>query len=533
MNGQIFTSRNTILVFLFGILVLFLPIIFIEFKVLRYTHGVFMYPFDDTFIHLQIAKNLTHGHWGISTEFASASSSLLYTIVLAIFRFVSSSTLIPFIVNCLAGIAIVWFLHLWLQKHIVSSLAQGAIMLLAFFVTPLALMVVTGMEHTLQCLLSFIFIFYFSDWLESSRNKPGSAIPVSIYVAAALAASIRYEGLFLIGIACIMLLYYKKIKQAFLLGLIGVLPVVIYGIFSLTKGSYFLPNSVLVKSETFSYSGIPGMITHILFEKLTYARNGLAALSTQRWLIILPLLYLGFKKYIRPSYSFIIIFLLVTAILQLSLASTGYLYRYEAYLFFCSTIIMAVLFYQYGKQAFEDWKLGTLRIILLILVFFLFFPIVLRSTSALEKSVQACKNIYEQQYQMAQFSKSHYFNSTIAANDIGALSYFTNASIVDLWGLSTIEVTKSKKGRYWTPAFLDSLSRSRGVNMAIIYDSWFPDSLTSKWKKAGTWQIQNNVICGDDIVSFYALDSTGYSTLYNNLKSFEHRLPPTVIVKYF
>lgn len=533
MNGQIFTSRNAILVFLFGILVLFLPVVFIEFKVLRYTNGVFMYPFDDTFIHLQIAKNLTQGHWGINNGFASASSSLLYTIILTLFRFVSNSTLIPFIVNCLAGAAIVWFLHLWLQKHLVSPLAQGAIMLLSFFMTPLPLMVITGMEHTFQCLFSFIFIFYFSDWLESNHDKRGSAIPISLYVAAVFAASIRYEGLFLIGIACIMLLYYKKIKQAFLLGFVGVLPVVIFGILSLTKGSYFLPNSVLVKSESFSYPGIAGMITHILFEKLTFARNGLAALATQRWLLILPLLYLGFKKYIRLSYSFIIIFLLVATILQLSLASTGYLYRYEAYLFYSSTVIMAVLFYQYGKQAFDDWKLGSLKVIFLILVFFLFFPIMLRSTSAIEKSVQACKNIYDQQYQMAQFSKINYLNSTIAANDIGALSYFTNATIVDLWGLSTIEVTKSKKEKYWTPAFLDSLSRSRGVNMAIIYDSWFPDSLQSRWKKAGTWKIQNNVICGDDIVSFYALDSSGYSTLYNNLKSFEHKLPPTVIVKYF
>ncbi|HJW15636.1 MAG TPA: hypothetical protein VJ499_00870, partial [Flavisolibacter sp.] len=143
-----------------------------------------MYPFDDTFIHLQIAKSLTRGHWGISTEFASASSSLLFTIILTIFRFVSDSTLVPFIVNCLAGIAIVWFLHQWLKRHIVSSLAQGTIMLLAFFITPLALMVVTGMEHTLQCLLSFIFIFYFSDWLEVSKDKPNAPLPLNILITA-------------------------------------------------------------------------------------------------------------------------------------------------------------------------------------------------------------------------------------------------------------------------------------------------------------------------------------------------------------
>jgi len=298
------------------------------------------------------------------------------------------------------------------------------------------------------------------------------------------------------------------------------------------KGSYFLPNSVLVKSESFSYGGIAGIITNILFEKLTYARNGLAALATQRWLIILPLLYLAFKNYIRPSYAFIIIFLLTATILQLSLASTGYLYRYEAYIFFCAIIITAVLFYQYGKEVFADWKLNSLRFLLLIAVFFLFFPFALRSSSALEKSVQACKNIFDQQYQMAMFSKNYYSNSSIALNDIGAVSYFTNASIVDLWGLATIDVTKSKKEKYWTPQFLDSLSRARGVKLAMIYDSWFTDSLTSKWKKVSTWQIQNNVICGDDVVSFYSLnDSTGL--LYNNLKQYQPNLPSSVIVKYF
>ena len=40
---------------------------------------------------------------------------------------------------------------------------------------------------------------------------------------------------------------------------------------------------------------------------------------------------------------------------------------------------------------------------------------------------------------------------------------------------------------------------------AIVYDSWFDSSLLNKWKKVATWQIQNNVICGDATVSFYAV----------------------------
>ena len=164
---------------------------------------------------------------------------------------------------------------------------------------------------------------------------------------------------------------------------------------------------------------------------------------------------------------------------------------------------------------------------------FLFFPVVLRSTTALDKTAQACINIYEQQYQMAEFTKKYYDNSTIALNDIGAIGYYTNAKIVDLWGLADIAVTRSKKQHYWAPEFLDSLCRANQVQTAIIYDVWFTDSLTRKWSKAATWQIQNNVICGDSKVSFYSLDSSSKNTLQQKLKEFESQLPASVEIKYY
>lgn len=533
MKGFNVLSGRDLSVLIFGLVVLFLPVIFIEAKVLQYTNGVFMYPLDDTFIHLEIAKNLKAGVWGINNQFASASSSLLYTVILTVFRVFSDNTIVPFLINCIAGIAIIWTLNRWLKGQGVNAIARALIILLAVFFTPLALLIVMGMEHTIQCLFSFLFIFYFSGWLEKSISNKESSLPWYILVYAVLAASIRYEGLFLIAIAGGLLLYYKKIRSALLLVFVAVLPIVLFGIYSMSKGGYFLPNSVLVKSESLSYTGPAGFISQILFEKLTFARNGMAALSTQRWLLILPLLHLVFRKCLKLSYSFILIFLIAATILQLSLASTGYLYRYEAYLFFCSIIITAVLFYKYGIQLFNDLTSRASRSLVLLLVFFLFFPIVLRSVTALDKTGIACKNIYDQQYQMAKFSKSYYSNSAIAANDIGALSYFTDAAIVDLWGLATNAVTKSKKDKYWTPQFLDSLCKSNGVEVAVIYDSWFSDSLTSRWKKAATWQIQNNVICGDDVVSFYALDSSKHLSLLRNLKEYQSQLPPSVVVRYY
>lgn len=518
----------------FGLVVLFVPILFIVWKVMHYTGGVFMYPYDDTFIHLKIADNLTRGNWGINeSEFASASSSLLYTLILAFFRMFSQSTLVPFIVNCLAGIAILFALHLWLTKHNVRAIAQAFILAIVIFFTPLPLLVVSGMEHTLQCLFSFLFIFYFSDWLSQTKDSAKAKLPFSILLYAVLTTTIRYEGLFLIAIAGFLMLLHRKILQAFLLGVVALLPLIVFGFISVSKGSYFLPNSVLVKSGSFTYGGPFRFVYEILFDKLWYARNGMAAMATQRLTIAIPLLYFLFRKYLNPSYFFILAFLFLGTIFQLSFASTGYLYRYEAYLFFNFMIIVPILFYKYGLYILQDLKTFSAKLIAIAFAFFLFFPIVLRSTTALDKTSQGCINIFDQQYQMAKFTRQYHNQASVALNDIGAISYYTKAQIVDLWGLANIEVTKSKKQHYWTPDFLDSLCREKKVEMAIVYDSWFSDSLTKRWNKAATWRIQNNVICGDDIISFYSLNSLSKDSLLQQLKTFETQLPQSVEVKYY
>jgi hypothetical protein len=257
------------------------------------------------------------------------------------------------------------------------------------------------------------------------------------------------------------------------------------------------------------------------------------ALATQRLLLIVPIVYLLFKRFLAPSYFFFLVFVFGAALLQLSFASTGYLYRYEAYLFFCAMIIIPVIFYKYGRFVFLQVDSIASRLAALLFVFFLIFPIVLRSVTALDKTAQACINIYDQQYQMALFTNKFYNSSTVALNDIGAVGYFTRARIVDMWGLASPEVAKSKKQHYWTGPFLNSLVKAENVQVSIIYDSWFPDSLGKNWSKAATWKIQNNIICGDSIVSFYSIDPTQKPLLLQRLRIFQRQLPASVAVKYY
>jgi hypothetical protein len=520
--------------FICDLIVLFLPIYLIINKVIKYTHGVFIYPFDDTFIHLKIADNLLKGNWGInSTEFVSASSSILYTLILAVARIFSHSALVPLMVNCLSGILILIALHFWLKKHFLNSFAQLTIIAFAILLTPLALLVISGMEHTLQCLFSFLFMFYFSDWLSETKRLDRTRIPFKIILFAILTASIRYEGLFLIVTACLLLLVYKKFFDAFLLGMIAMAPVIVFGLISVSKRNYFLPNSVLVKSSSFNYSSPVTFLYDIVFDKLLYPGNGLATLATQKLILAIPLLFFLFRKHLADSYFFILIFLFCATLLQLSFASTGYLYRYEAYLFFCFTLITSVLFFEYGMYLYDSLKSSLLKIISFIIAFFLLFPVVLRSVSAFDKTPKACINIYDQQYQMAMFTKQYFNESNIALNDIGAMAYFTKANIIDLWGLANIEVTRSKKFHYWNPEFLDSLCKSNRVEFAIVYDTWFDDQLLKKWTKVATWQIRNNVICGDSKVCFYSLAASSKGLLYQRLRNFESKLPASVSRKYY
>jgi hypothetical protein len=85
---------------------------------LSFTRGAFVYTQDDPYIHLTIARTLAeHGVWGISaTEFAGASSSLLWTLLLAgLWKAGLHALWLPVVLNVGAGIALLVFVDRMLQ----------------------------------------------------------------------------------------------------------------------------------------------------------------------------------------------------------------------------------------------------------------------------------------------------------------------------------------------------------------------------------------------------------------------------------
>lgn len=525
-------SRNSVLLIAAGALLF--PVIWIEASVLMHTHGTLAYPLDDTFIHMAVAKNLAFEKvWGVSKySFQSASSSPLYTVLLAaIFLTTGAHSITPLLINMIAAVCFLFVLQRWLERQQLSTTNQLIVLVLVILLTPLPLLVISGMEHTLQLLFCFLFIWSFS---EAAVAKTGR-LPWTVYVYGLLLVTTRYECMFIVGLASLLLLLQKHWWTAIKLGVISLLPITLFGLFALSRGSYFMPNSVLIKSGTppLTLDGLIAFFADTLWYKIFFVNKDYNLLSAQRLLLLLPMIYLLFQDTLRrrTTYRYILIILMGAAIPHVAFAYYSPFPRYEAYLVGCSVIIGSVIILQ-SKPGLAVWLKGKEWLFYPSLAV-LALPLIFRCTTAYGNSAQSCINIYDQQYQMAQFVHHYYNTSGIAFNDIGAVSYYSEGDKLDLVGIASLEVVKSKKLGYWSPAFIDHLSRRQNIQLAILYDRWFPRGFFHNWKKVASWRIQNNVIAGDDSVSFFAVDTANIKPLIQHLHEYEKGLPDGVKVRYY
>src|ERR1700744_1645415 len=103
---MLFPSGRSLAVLVAAVFLLLASIYLIESPVLHHTHGSLLYPMDDAFVNLTVARNLAfYQVWGLSKyAFQSASSSLLYPVALAPVFFIAGAHLwVPLVVNFLAA----------------------------------------------------------------------------------------------------------------------------------------------------------------------------------------------------------------------------------------------------------------------------------------------------------------------------------------------------------------------------------------------------------------------------------------------
>ena len=143
----------------------------------------------------------------------------------------------------------------------------------------------------------------------------------------------------------------------------------------------------------------------------------------------------------------------------------------------------------------------------------------------------ANKNIYDQQIQMAKFLNRYYNNSTVIANDIGAISYFTNIKLIDLVGLGSNEILNIKTN---DPKQFDKKVALMNYDLMIISEEWFDANKFGNRVKIAELKISNNHICWSDKVSFYFPSNKEKSNIYKVLENFKNKeLPKDVTLTIF
>ncbi len=503
---------------------------------MQLTEGNLIYALDDSYIHMSMAKNAAvHGVWGVTRYgFSSSTSSPLWTLLLAInYVLFGVNNLSPLLLNLFFASLTVLLSYRYLKQNINSPFTVFLILLAAVFAAPLPALTLVGMEHILHLYLSLGFLILAVKNVINENYRIDKSFRL-LFACSALLAMVRYEGLFIIFMICAVLLVRRKRIHAVLLGAAGLMPVLFYGLWSMANGWYFFPNSLLLKAQ------LPNSSHTGLLEEL--GRGAIRVLHSEKcclFLLIAALLLIIVHSIKKPrtndSAKYALVIYSGSLLLHLQFASTGWFFRYEAYLIYLGIIIISItvkeyLTWQHINSIVNDKFLHKAAFTCLFI--FLCYPYIIRSTSSLWGAPKASRNIYDQQYQMGLFLRQYFEYKACALNDIGAATYLADIQLVDLFGLGSLESARLKLNNNFTTSEIHNLTYQKHVQVAVVYDSWFRHEtkagIPQEWIRVGRWRIPENVICGDDTIAFYAVEPSEAESLKRNLKQFRSLLPMDV-----
>jgi len=496
----------------------------------RACHGHLAYTLDDTYIHLSIARNLLEdGIWGVSRgEYVPAASSPLYVLLLAC---TGAWEFSPLLWNLAAGIAILRLGDRLLQEQGLSYRWRLGLLLFVVFAAPLPPMICLGMEATVQAAITLAFVSAIGK--EIAAGKPlGSRF--SLVLLAVLMCSIRYEGAFVVGIACLLLILPLENRKgrwgrAILLGAAGAFPILLYGGISLWNGHHFLPNSIAIKGSVPATTS--GAVGHWIEQAMDRFYTSPFLLHTLLALFFVAWFGLRQRKTCWNLSTTACMLIGCSLVVHILLSDVA-LYRYETYL-----LIAGILYAGAGiaPQVQDFWQTTVAgRGVLLCFAGVLLLPFAVRTTFFTLKYPAGARNIYEQQVQMGRFLRQYYPYASVAANDIGAITYFTHIRLLDMIGIGSTPIAENAIAHgsiQVDVGVVRAQAAARKVQIALVYDNWVGDWVPSEWKRVGTWTIQDNFICAGETVSFYAVRPEEEAALRAHLAAFAPILPPGVVVK--
>lgn len=500
------------------------------FNSVRQTEGSFTYLIDDAYIHLAIAKNFAlHKVWGITQyQFSSTSSSPLFTFIISVFiRIFGDNDLLPLYFNMFCGFGIVFYLVKYFSTVFDTVIPVVSSVLFTLFFSVLHVQLLSGMEHIFHVLLIVVNI-----WCFSRMSSLKSAV-AGFYLSLILMGLVRFESMFYFAILSVVFLLAKKWKESLAVLLAGFIPILIFCYFNYLQDGYLFPNSVVVKGTKFNFEdGFLHQLKVIFLDQLLL---NISFYKIGVFPILMSIFIVGREIYKKKMYNiiqtnFLLIVFSLLMICHSLFAELKGSFRYEAYILtgFSMVIIPKI------SGIFCDFKAYIKREkILSVLVLMNVLLLCYKTVYAHRMLDKGGKNIYEQQMQSAKFLHTYYNNSKVVANDIGAISYYTDIHLLDTAGLGSKETIRfnenKKKADKNFEKFLTQYTSDHQYEIAIIYDEWLNGFVPETWKKVAVLTIQDGVMVAKSSVSVYAVDDN-VDQLRRNIKNFSWNSNVKVVV---
>ncbi len=490
-----------------GVLTFLLSIVVVIYWALLKTNFNFTYPLDDSYIHLAIAKNLAqYGVWGVTKfEFTSASSSPLYTIIIAtLIKLFGNNLYIPLLLNIGIGFAIVAIASKFIKEHFsnIPKIYYYLVLNLFILFLPLHTIVFLAMEHTLHCLFVLLLFIEFYKYLNGKLTNQ-YLLPLYSF----LSLSTRYETLFILFPIAMVLLYKKDYKLLILTSIAGAVSIFGFGAYFISQGGRLLPYSVLVKGDS-PQMNLQSIIEYLKIVWMKFIINKGA--STVLLSSIALMAFSFYKKLHKTNFEIFAIITITTVItlIHTFIGGPGHFFRYESYIITLFFFSVLVIYNRIGKT-----------ILIKCLILFTLLGVSARIYQSFIKTPQASQNIYEQQIQMSNYVAKHKEIESIVLNDIGAIAYFnSDVKILDVWALATPELSEfvlweKKAGlpvkitTQMKKELIGKLSKEKGIDFVMIYPNLFQTLVQDNWKLTDSLVMKSKrVVCADTLVYFFKVN---------------------------
>ena len=528
-----------------GLVVLLMFLLVLQ--ITRFLGGRFIYPLDDSYIQLAMARSLAlHGNWGVTPgEFQAASSSPLYSLLLA-------STMVlfgdqQFLSLCWNAVALVLLCLLisHILKGAIGDVTRFAVTAAICLLAPAVVVAITGMEHILHTSVYLLLAWRFCGHMAESPGRVSRRSLMILALLAALCVGLRFESLLGAGIMAGLAILRRRwsLAAVVLFSELGVLCV--YALFSVSCGGEWLPNPVLLKGHSPAGYGLEELFA--FFRSRLYKFSHFKAEVIHIHALLLLGVFCALIPVRQPDLlakraRYMLMLFVGATLLQILFARTGWLYRYELFLVVLastSAVLRLALLVRDYRAGGRFGQLQVSGVTLLAAMAFLVtaaLALSVRAVPAHASVAEASRDIYRQQIQMAEFCRTYYSGQTVAVNDVGAVSYLGNVKIMDLVGLADNEVARLRLSHHSDVHHLELLAQARNIALVIAYRDWISrlwGSPASSWREVAEWTKPDNIICGGPTVTFYAPNPDKAAALIQQLAEFKTRLPKEIKVTFF